>query len=293
MTGNKGQSPEVEVIAANIEFYRDIARKYDEYESCVHNDNLQRMLRADLERMRGLLKSCAGNVRCLDCGGGSGNLSLKMLEMGWDVTIVDVSSDMLALLEERARTKGYSPTLVNSSVESYVSSTTDMYDVVTFNSVLHHLFSYIDVIEKVSDHIRPGGLFYSNFDPVISNGLFLPKLLESLDTIMAKVFHDRSDFLPGIARRARKLFRKSNQLHKRAVASSGDLAEYHARSGVNDLRIIALLEERDFSIMEYERWTGGRTWLARSLNNRLRLMETFKILARRSVGSDRERCLRV
>jgi len=285
MQVDKAHDPEAEVIAANIDFYRDIAKKYDEYETCARSDALQRMLRADIERMRVLLQGCSGNVRCLDCGGGSGNISLKMLEMGWDVTVVDVSLDMLNLLKERAQTRGFSPTLVNSSIEAFLTSTTDRYDVITFNSVLHHLFSYLEVIDHVADRIHPGGLFYSNFDPVIPKGLLLPKLLESLDTILSKAFHDQSDFLPGIVRRVRKLFRDSDQVHQRPIASSGDLAEYHAKSGVDDQQIIALLQKREFSILDHERWTGGRTWLARSINNQLRLLETFKILARRSAGS--------
>jgi SAM-dependent methyltransferase len=169
-----------------------------------------------------------------DCGGGSGNISLKMLELGWDVTVVDVSSDMLNLLDERARARGFSPALVNSSIEAFLTSATDQYHVITFNSVRHHLFSYLEVVDHVADRIGPGGLFYSNFDPVIPNGLLLPKLLESVDTILAKAFHDKSDFLPGIVRRVGKVFSESDQVHQRAIASSGDLAEYHAKSGVDD-----------------------------------------------------------
>src|ERR1700730_16787516 len=105
MHDDKTCGPEAQVIAANIDFYRNIAKKYDEYETCVRNEALQRMLLTDLERMSRILENSSGNIRCLDCGGGSGNISLKMLEMGWNVTVVDVSSDMLTLLDERARTR--------------------------------------------------------------------------------------------------------------------------------------------------------------------------------------------
>jgi SAM-dependent methyltransferase len=195
---------------------------------------------------------------------------------------------MLNLLEGRARARGFSPTLVNSSIEAFLGSTTDRYDLITFNSVLHHLFSYLEVIDQVADHIRPGGLFYSNFDPVIPNRLWSSKFLESFDTILAKAFHDQSDFLPGVARQMRKLFGGSNRIHHRAIASSGDLAEYHAKSGVDDRKIIAILQRREFSILDHVRWTGGRTWLVRSINGHLRLLETFKILARHSAGSTQD-----
>jgi ubiquinone/menaquinone biosynthesis C-methylase UbiE len=291
MPGDVAHDPVSEVISANIDFYRSTAKQYDEHEACLNSDVLQRMSRADIEHMHGLLQGCPRPVRCLDCGGGSGNIALKMLDMGWDVTVVDVSSDMLNLLERKARTKGFSPTLINSSIEAFLTSTTDRYDVITFNSVLHHLFSYLGVIDHVADHIRPGGLYYSNFDPVFPNGdgHLLPELLVSLDTLVAKAFHDPSDFLPGLVRRVRKLFLGSNLVHHRPIASSGDLAEYHARSGVDDQKIITLLQERHFSILEHVRWPAGRTWLVRSMNSHLRLLETFKILARRSAESDQER----
>lgn len=275
-------NPEAEVISANIDFYREIAGKYDEYESCVQSEQLQEMLRADIVRMGTLLGPRNRKVHCLDCGGGSGNLSLKMLEMGWDVTVVDVSSNMLLLLEGRAQKSGFHPVLVNSSIEAFLESSTDQYDIVSFNSVLHHLYSYLEIINRATDRIHPDGLFYSNFDPVIPRGFFLPKLFESADTILAKAFHDRSDFFPGITRRVRKAFRRSNGVHQRAVASAGDLAEYHARSGVDDQKIIALLKNKDFSILDHARWAGGRTWLARMINRRARFLETFKILARKS-----------
>jgi len=280
MNNGRINDPEAEVISANIDFYRSIAGKYDEYETCARSGDLQQSLRLDLGRMRRILDRVPGPVRCLDCGGGTGNLSLKMLEMGWEVTVVDVSSDMLVLLEERARAAGFSPTLINSSIEAFLDSTTNRYDLIAFNSVLHHLYSYLEVIDVVADHIRPGGLFYSNFDPVIPRGVLLPNLLESLDTIVAKAFHDQSDFLPGIARRVRKFVHGSNRVHQRAVDSAGDLAEYHAKTGVDDLEIVSLLKEKGMSILDHERWTGGRTWIIRSINSHLHLLETFKILAR-------------
>jgi 2-polyprenyl-3-methyl-5-hydroxy-6-metoxy-1,4-benzoquinol methylase len=285
MSEDKTRDPQAEVISANVDFYRDIARKYDEYETFTRNQYLQQMFRSDIEQMRGLLQGHVDTVRCLDCGGGSGNISLKLLEMGWDVTVIDVSPDMLNLLEAKARTKGFRPNLVNSSIEAFLTATNDKYDVITFNSVLHHLYSYLDVIDHVLSRIRPEGLFYSNFDPVIPRNPVLPMILESLDTTLAKAFHDPYDFFPGTVRRIKKVFHASNETHQRAILSSGDLAEYHAKTGVDDRKIIALLQAREFSIIDHRRWTGGRTWFVRYINQHLRTMETFKVLARRSSSS--------
>jgi hypothetical protein len=77
------------------------------------------------------------------------------------------------------------------------------------------------------------------------------------------------------------VFAKPDAQHSRAVISPGDLAEYHARTGVDDLKIIELLEGKGFVLRDHTRWTSGRTAVARFINQRLQLMKTFKITAQR------------
>jgi len=272
-----------EVISANVQLYRQVAGKYDEYEVCVQDRRLQAMLRADVSRIAGLVSASSGSIKCLDCGGGSGNLSLKMLEMGWDVTVVDVSPDMLNLLKEKAGARGFVPKLINSSIEEYFCSSSEVFHVISFSSVLHHLYSYLAAVEQATDHIRDGGVFYSSFDPVASKHPSLRSIFEAFDTACAKAVHDRSDFFPGIGRRMEKLFRPSDKTHQRPVPSPGDLAEYHAKKGIEEREVIKLLETKGFCVVEHFRCPIARTWLARLLNDRLRLMESCKVMARRSI----------
>jgi len=272
-----------EVISANIQLYQQVAGKYDEYEVCVQDRRLQAMLRADVSRIASLVPASSASIKCLDCGGGSGNLSLKMLEMGWHVTVVDISPDMLNLLKEKARAGGFVPILVNLSIEEYLRSSSEAFDVISFSSVLHHLYSYLAAVELAADHIRDGGVFYSSFDPVIPEHPLLRSIVEAFDTACAKAIHDRSDFFPGIRRRIEKLFRPPDKTHQRPVASPGDLAEYHVKKGVADRDVLNLLEAKGFCVVEHLRWPVARTSLARLLNDRLRLMESFKVIARRSI----------
>lgn len=44
-----------QVISANVEFYKEIAKKYDNYEACVSERHFQRMLESDVSRMESLL----------------------------------------------------------------------------------------------------------------------------------------------------------------------------------------------------------------------------------------------
>src|SRR5690242_16326553 len=129
------------VIEANVDFYRQIADKYDSYETYLFDPVLQQSLEDDVDRIGSYLISLGRAPSCLECGGGTGNLTLKMCARGWTVTVVDVSAHMLNLLREKAGAKGFSPTLVQSSIEEFLDATHETFDLVAFSSVLHHLYS--------------------------------------------------------------------------------------------------------------------------------------------------------
>ena len=274
-------SLEASVVEANARFYHEIASKYDRYETCVCDPSVQEHLNRDLNRIASLIGERDKPVRSLDCGGGSGNLTLKMLKRGWSVTVVDISPDMLILLEEKARSQGFSPRLINDSIGGFLASTNECFDVVTFSSVLHHLYSYLPIVAQAVDHLTPNGVFYSNFDPVISQHRVLTSAFEVFDTSVAKLVHDSSDLLPGAWRRLRKSFMKPDAQHSRPIAGFGDLAEYHARTGIDDVKIIELLQKIGLPIREHTRRTYGRTAAAKFINRHLRLMESFEIMAQR------------
>src|SRR5271168_1292340 len=91
-------SAAAEVVQANVEFFRGFAHKYDHYESPVFDPFFQQMLMDDLDRINAYFNHALTRPTALDCGGGTGNISLKLLERGWSVSVVDISPDMLAIL---------------------------------------------------------------------------------------------------------------------------------------------------------------------------------------------------
>jgi 2-polyprenyl-3-methyl-5-hydroxy-6-metoxy-1,4-benzoquinol methylase len=275
-------TPEARVIAANKDFYGQIATKYEQYESCTFEPYLQQILDKDLETIHSWFTSLGRTPYCLDCGGGTGNLALKMLARGYNVTVVDVSAEMLAVLKEKGRAGGHSPKLVHSSIERFLQERHETYDFVAFNSVLHHLYSYASIVQQAAAAVRPEGIFYSNYDPIVPRSPFWTRAFNSLDIAVAKIMFDPRDFLPGIWRRTRKLFRQHESQFARPVVWAGDLAEYHAKTGVDDAQIVRLLKVSGFEIVEHERYPAARTKHAQSLNDGLRLLENFKIIARRT-----------
>jgi len=286
VTGMQDAEPlRQQVISANVDFYKEIARKYDGYEACASDEYLQEMLESDLNRMQSLLAK--ERIHGLDCGGGSGNLTLKMLKRGWNVTVVDVSADMLEISRAKVSASGYFAEFVNDSVEHYLSSSPGVFDVITFSSVLHHLYSPLDVVNEVAARVAPGGIFYSNFDPVLPSSRSLIACFCDLDTILAKILRDRKDLLPGMLRRLRKLTLAQDAAHRRPVASPGDLAEYHAREGLDDVSIAQALEQQGF-LVQRERYPVARTKLMLWANKHLHAHLSFKILAQRKTLLSRE-----
>ena len=270
---------EKSVVQANIDFYRQIAQKYDQYETCVSDPQMQHLMEQDLDRIATFLGKSGECIECLDCGGGSGNLSLKMLRRGWSVTVVDISPDMLALLKSKASYEGFSPRIVNASISDFLTTTNAKFDVIAFNSVLHHLYAYLPVIDQASKRVKQRGIFYSNYDPAVAKHPHLRLIFEAFDTTLAKLAYDRSDFCAGLLRRIKKLYKRSDRPLEHPVVWAGDVAEYHVRSGVSDVAVVECLRENGFSILEHSRWSCGRTSLAKFINQRVRLMESFRIIA--------------
>lgn len=274
--------PAARVIDANVSFYRQIAQKYDSCEGYLFDRLLEQNLEDDLDIIGSYFASLERTPCCLECGGGTGRLTLKMCARGWKVTVVDVSKEMLTSLKAKALAMGFSPTLINAPIEGFLEEADETYDLVAFSAVLHHLYSYTHVAELAASILCSGGIFYSIHDPVVPNRPFCTRAFDSLDIAIAKITFDPSDVFPGIGRRIRKVFSTKDSMFGRAVVSAGDIAEFHAGSGVDDLKLVQLLRKRGFAILEHKRFATGRTTLVRFLNESLRLLESFKIIARRS-----------
>ena len=270
-----------QVISANVAFYKEIASKYDRYESCAVDSFFQASVEEDLTTIDRVFTRRGALIHCLDCGGGTGNLTLKMLRRGWQVTVVDVSADMLEILQRKVHSLGYSANFINEPIESFFARSAETFDLISFSSVLHHLYSPLDTIRTAAQRIAPQGFFYSVFDPIPPSSPLAAGCFTTLDTIMAKVLHDRADFFPGLVRRVRKLAAPRDPTHARAVISPGDLAEYHARQGLNDQAIEDALLLAGFTV-DRRRYPVGRTAPMRFANRHLRLILNFKILAART-----------
>src|SRR5260370_7409968 len=123
---------ETRVIEANVAFYLQTAEKYDSYETYLFDPDLQQTLEDDLDIIGSHFSSLGRTPSCLECGGGTGNLTLKMCARGWAVTVVDVSEKMLGLLQEKPPAQAHSPNPVHVSTQPFLQNTIKPYHPAAF-----------------------------------------------------------------------------------------------------------------------------------------------------------------
>jgi 2-polyprenyl-3-methyl-5-hydroxy-6-metoxy-1,4-benzoquinol methylase len=147
------------VHEANIRLHQIEARYYDLIHLEETNRNEQERIIATLKRIDRLLKD--SSKKALDFGAGTGNLTGKLLILGYDVTAVDISKEMCEIMEKKYRDFLILNRLkiINSKVED-MNFRKEKFDLITCYSVLHHLPDYIDVIRRLSFFLRKSGIMY-------------------------------------------------------------------------------------------------------------------------------------
>ena len=157
-----GEDLQERIREANVSLHRFEAKYYELVHPEVYNGCEQKRINSTLKMVDQLIADNQGNVKCaLDFGAGTGNLTGKLLHMGYNVTAIDISKEMCNLLKKK-----YEPFLeserlviINSPIED-VSFNECEFDVITCYSVLHHLPDYVDALQRLSGFLRKGGVMY-------------------------------------------------------------------------------------------------------------------------------------
>jgi len=153
------QNLQEKIHEANVAVHRFEAKYYELLHPEVYSQQEQNRIRTTLSIVDNLI---ADNERkALDFGSGTGNLTGKLLQMGYNVTAIDISAEMCAILKAKyaAWIKTGKLTVINSPVED-VNFGKDEFDLITCYSVLHHLPNYLDVIQRLSVFLKKGGVMY-------------------------------------------------------------------------------------------------------------------------------------
>ena len=157
-----GNNLQEKIREANVAVHRFEAKYYELIHPEVYNRYEQKRINSTLKMVDKLVED--NRVRAkktLDVGAGTGNLTGKLLQMGYEVTAIDISAEMCKILEKKY--KNYLEVkklvVVNSPIED-MSFGRDEFDLISCYSVLHHLADYVDVIQRLCGFLKKGGVMY-------------------------------------------------------------------------------------------------------------------------------------
>ena len=249
------------VAEANRQSYERSASLYDKTETCVVSGRLQSMLQNDLDTILSMIRGDSGRqVRALDACGGSGNAALKLLIRGVDVTLCDISPELIRLFESKCKEKGTAHyTAVCQEIGSFLSSTKLKFDLIVFSSALHHIEDYTSVLKMAARHLNKNGFIYTVFDPI--KWKFPTYQIIWFDWLFDAASKYPTELLLAAKRRLSKKARRLRTWHvlttenQRFVDLDLDgLTEYHARHGIDDFALADSLEKIGVGIFLHDRY---------------------------------------
>ncbi len=128
----------------------------------------------DLSRILAML-SDKGTLTVLDAGGGIGQLSQKIAVLGHQVTLCDLSHEMLLLAEQDVTKNGLSQhyRFIHSPVQEIANHLTEQVDIVMFHAVMEWLADPKAALELLMEQVKPGGvisvMFYNHHGLMFKN----------------------------------------------------------------------------------------------------------------------------
>ena len=154
----QGQTLKEKIYQANISVHRHEARYYELLHPEVYGKQEQKRIVAELEMLDKLVTDNQKNA--LDVGAGTGNLTGKLLSMGYNVSAVDISAEMCAILETKYNAYlNNKLVVINEPIEN-LAFDAGKFDLITCYSVLHHLPDYVNSLKSLSVLLKKGGVIY-------------------------------------------------------------------------------------------------------------------------------------
>jgi ubiquinone/menaquinone biosynthesis C-methylase UbiE len=148
-----------QIHQANISVHKLEAQYYELLHPEVYSKKEQKRITEKLQMIDKLVS--ANQKNALDIGAGSGNLTGKLLQMGYSVTAVDISSEMCAILQRKYDfyLRNNRLTILNSPIED-LTFDGEKFDLITSYSVLHHLPDYVGALKSLLFFLKKGGVVY-------------------------------------------------------------------------------------------------------------------------------------
>lgn len=142
------------------EYYKGAdAAVYEHAHGDIFNSIEQQRLRDMLHQAATSVRTGASQIKALDFGCGSGNLTRHLIELGAHTTSADLSDDFLCDIQRKFFAGGLSETLKLNGKD--LSNVPDAhFDLVATYSVLHHVPDYLAIARELCRVVKPGGVLY-------------------------------------------------------------------------------------------------------------------------------------
>jgi len=118
--------------------------------------------------------------RYLDFGAGVGSAGIVFAGSGFDVTLADISSNLLRFADWRLAQRGVAATLIDQKTTRLPASS---YDIVTAMDVWEHLVDPVATVDEIAESIAPGGFLFGRFAAEVD-----PKYPQHIVTDFAPTF---------------------------------------------------------------------------------------------------------
>lgn len=147
---------------ANVTLHSLEAQYYEIVHPEIYHKTEQQRLISTLKKIDRILdESKIETKRALDFGAGTGNITGKLLNLGYHVTAIDISKEMCEIIKKKYKKYLNSKKLkiINSPIED-TNLNENEFDLIICYSVLHHLADYIGTLKKLSTSLKKGGIMY-------------------------------------------------------------------------------------------------------------------------------------
>jgi ubiquinone/menaquinone biosynthesis C-methylase UbiE len=268
------------IRSSNIEVHNREAAIYDAIHPELFGSFEQRKITRDLDLIASIMPT-GSPVRVLDIGCGTGNLTLKYLKRGYRVKAVDISPEMISILESKINPIDMSSVqLVVGDAEDLLGDTQTYgtWQIISFSSVLHHLPDYDVVLANAVRQLGPGGVLYICHEPLrkprTKSGLvsrLASKILNGIETLY--IYARKLLVYSTQSLRARKFFKRIDYRW----------SDYHSRLGIDAQEILRRLEYAGARTLLYETYRSRYSSLLAALDARLGISEQshFRLIVRR------------
>ncbi len=146
-------------INYNADVHNIMAQKYDDLHVEIFNPTEQARIEDTIKRAFSNIATGAKNIKLLDFGAGTGNLTIHLWRLGAEVVAADVSEESLKRIKEKIGDSNRLDSIVLNG-EDLSNISDNAFDMVATYSVLHHIPDYLAIIEELVRVVKPGGIIY-------------------------------------------------------------------------------------------------------------------------------------